>query len=34
MNKEFNKSESLLKHAYCVEGVMRYIARKIGENEE
>jgi len=32
--KEFNKSESLLKHAYSVEGVMRYIARKIGEDEE
>ncbi|RLC63149.1 MAG: hydrolase, partial [Chloroflexi bacterium] len=32
--KEFNKSESLLKHAYAVEGVMRYIARKMGEDEE
>lgn len=32
--KEFNKSESLLKHAYAVEGVMRYIARKLGEDEE
>jgi putative nucleotidyltransferase with HDIG domain len=32
--KEFNNSESLLKHAYCVEGVMRYVARKIGEDEE
>jgi putative nucleotidyltransferase with HDIG domain len=32
--KEFNQSESLLKHAYCVEGVMRYIARKTGEDEE
>lgn len=32
--KEFNKTESLLKHAYCVEGVMRYMARKIGEDEE
>ena len=32
--KEFNKSESLLKHAYSVEGVMRYIARKTGEDEE
>ena len=31
---EFNKSESLLKHAYCVEGVMRYMARKAGEDEE
>lgn len=32
--QEFNQSESLLKHAYSVEGVMRYIARKMGENEE
>ena len=32
--KEFNKSESLLKHAYCVEGVMRHMARKAGEDEE
>ncbi len=32
--KEFNRSESLLKHAYAVEGVMRYIARKKGEDEE
>ena len=32
--KEFNKTESLLKHAYCVEGVMRYMARKAGEDEE
>jgi predicted hydrolase (HD superfamily) len=32
--KEFNKSDSLLKHAYCVEGVMRYMARKAGEDEE
>ena len=32
--KEFNKSESLLKHAYAVEGVMRYLARKRGEDEE
>jgi predicted hydrolase (HD superfamily) len=32
--KEFNKSESLLKHAYAVEGVMRYMARKAGEDEE
>ncbi|MFC1951424.1 HDIG domain-containing metalloprotein [Chloroflexota bacterium] len=31
--KEFNKSESLLKHAYAVEGVMRYLARKMGEDE-
>jgi putative nucleotidyltransferase with HDIG domain len=32
--KEFNISESLLKHAYSVEGVMRYMARKMGEDEE
>ncbi len=32
--KEFNQSESLLKHAYSVEGVMRYMARKMGEDEE
>jgi len=32
--KEFNHSESLLKHAYSVEGVMRYIARKMGEDED
>ncbi|MCL0082780.1 HDIG domain-containing protein [Dehalococcoidia bacterium] len=32
--KEFNKSESLLKHAYSVEGVMRYMARKMGEDEQ
>jgi len=32
--KEFNQSESLLKHAYSVEGVMRYLARKAGEDEE
>jgi len=32
--REFNKSESLLKHAYSVEGVMRYMARKAGEDEE
>jgi len=32
--KEFNQDESLLKHAYCVEGVMRYMARKAGEDEE
>ena len=32
--REFNDSESLLKHAYSVEGVMRYMARKNGEDEE
>jgi putative nucleotidyltransferase with HDIG domain len=31
--KEFNQSESLLKHAYAVEGVMRYMARKKGGDE-
>ncbi len=30
----YNKNESLIKHALAVEGVMRYIARKQGENEE
>ena len=32
--KEYNKSDSLIKHAHSVEGVMRYIARKRGEDEE
>jgi predicted hydrolase (HD superfamily) len=32
--KEFNQNESLLKHAYAVEGAMRYIARKESEDEE
>ncbi|MFW6057149.1 MAG: HD domain-containing protein [Chloroflexota bacterium] len=32
--KEYNKSDSLQKHAFAVEGVMRYIARKRGEDEE
>ncbi len=32
--KEFNQSESLIKHALAVEGVMRYMARKRGEDEE
>ncbi len=31
---EYNSSESLRKHAYAVEGVMRYLARKRGEDEE
>lgn len=31
---EYNASESLRKHAYAVEGVMRYLARKRGEDEE
>ncbi len=32
--KEHNKSESLIKHALAVEGVMRYMARKFGEDED
>jgi len=32
--KEFVKSDSLLKHSYAVEGVMRYMARKMGEDED
>jgi predicted hydrolase (HD superfamily) len=32
--KEYNKTDSLLKHAYAVEGVMRYMARKKGHDEE
>jgi len=32
--KEFNQNESLIKHALAVEGVMRYVARKRGEDEE
>ena len=32
--KEYNKSDSLIKHALAVEGVMRYFARKRGEDEE
>jgi len=31
---EYNKNESLIKHALAVEGVMRYVARKRGEDEE
>lgn len=30
----YNKSESLIKHALAVEGVMRFMARKYGEDEE
>lgn len=31
---QYNESESLRKHALAVEGVMRYFARKRGEDEE
>ena len=33
LNK-YNKSESLIRHALAVEGVMRYMAKKSGEDEE
>jgi putative nucleotidyltransferase with HDIG domain len=32
--REYNKNESLIKHALAVEGVMRYMARKYGKNED
>lgn len=32
--KEYNKSDSLLKHALAVEAVMRHFARKRGQDEE
>ena len=32
--KQYNRNESLIKHALAVEGVMRYFARKRGEDEE
>jgi putative nucleotidyltransferase with HDIG domain len=32
--KEFNKNDSLIKHAYAVEGAMRYIAKVMGEDDE
>jgi putative nucleotidyltransferase with HDIG domain len=32
--RQYNKNEGLIKHAMAVEGVMRYIARKRGEDEE
>ena len=32
--KEYNKSESLIKHALAVEGVMRHMAKKAGEDVE
>ncbi|MDP3038597.1 MAG: HD domain-containing protein [Deltaproteobacteria bacterium] len=31
---QYNESDSLRKHAYAVEGVMRFIAKKRGEDEE
>jgi putative nucleotidyltransferase with HDIG domain len=31
---EYNETDSLRKHAYAVEGVMRYLARKRGEDED
>jgi len=31
--KEYNKTDSLIKHALCAEGVMRYMARKRGQDE-
>lgn len=32
--KKYNQNDSLIKHALAVEGVMRYIARKKGEDEQ
>ena len=32
--REYNQSDSLIKHALCVESVMRYIARKLGHDED
>jgi putative nucleotidyltransferase with HDIG domain len=32
--REFNQNERLINHAFAVEGVMRYVARKRGEDEE
>jgi putative nucleotidyltransferase with HDIG domain len=32
--KKYNQSDSLIKHALAVEGVMRYFARQRGEDEE
>jgi predicted hydrolase (HD superfamily) len=31
--KAYTKSEALLKHAFAVEGVMRFFAREAGEDE-
>lgn len=32
--KRYNKSKSLIKHAFAVEGVMRYMAEKHGEDKD
>jgi predicted hydrolase (HD superfamily) len=32
--KKYNQSDSLIKHALAVEGVMRYFARKRGQDED
>ncbi|MBI5010428.1 MAG: hydrolase, partial [Bacteroidia bacterium] len=32
--KQYNKTESLIRHALSVEAVMRYMARKAGDDEE
>ena len=32
--REYNQSDSLIKHALSVEGVMRHFARKYGEDED
>ena len=32
--RKYNQSDSLIKHALAVEGVMRYMARKKGQDEE
>jgi predicted hydrolase (HD superfamily) len=32
--KKYNKNDSLIKHALAVEAVMRYFARKFGQDEE
>ncbi len=32
--KRYNQSEALLRHAYAVEGVMRYFAGQFGENAD
>ena len=32
--REYNRNEGLIKHALAVEGVMRYMARKRGEDED